>query len=81
MGARIPAVMCITCGVEMLCEEKAKLVEVIVTSWGSYYKIYAGIYMCPTCSTEVALPAEAPIVFQHEKHYNNYRADYEVNIN
>lgn len=75
---RIPRAFCGHCLIEMVIDRTGMAIECIA-DWGSYYKIYSDVYVCPKDSSHVIfLPAERPVRENFEAGYEEWRTEKKV---
>lgn len=72
----IPMLFCMNCKTEMVIHQTGALLEAIA-NWGSYYKVYSDVHICPGCDHKVAVPARTGRV-HNQPGYEKMQADAEV---
>lgn len=73
----IPRLFCMNCNTEMVIVRTGMLLETIA-KWGSYYKVYSDVMMCPGCGSQVAIPAQTCLSHNGRAGYTGIEADEKV---
>ncbi len=73
----IPRSFCMKCNTEMVIYKTGMLLEAMA-KWGSYYKVYSDVYVCPGCGCQIAIPARTCLSHNGRARYTEIKADEKV---